>query len=403
VRIPNGPSGFPTLSPTQLRAYGTAGFTLADHEEPRGCPRLYHAKYVLGRLPAEDDSHPLRHGSYVHRVLYLMEAEQMDPDEALLRAFPAATTPEAFAEARRDIDAYLARPATPRDRFAMIGAELDLGAELYVDEEYGPVWVRAILDWIGLDPDLPNVLHVNDYKTNRQPPSTDDVRGDVQLKIQHFVALEFARQLGIEDPRVVVHLDAIKWREVEVAFTDADIADFRDWAEVVARTILRDEDAAPVLNPNCDLCPIKGDCPAYATLPAGGKKLLTGLNRIKTDAGRLRWRDAANRFRLLLEKAVKAIDDDLKAQALRQGRIEIGDTEWVAETDYADRVDLPSLHRELGPAFYDVVSTSRNKVAARTEEWDAHARAAALGCFSKVAVGTAVSKRKIKKERKRER
>lgn len=393
MKIPAGPSGYPTLSPTQLRAYGAGGFRLSEQELPRGCPRQYKAKYVEKRVPPQS-SYELDHGRYVHLALYLMEEQGLTPDEALVAALPAGSTPESFAEARSDIDAYMERGASPTDRFATLGVELDLDAELYVDEEFGPVRIRAIIDWIGTDPDEPGVLHVVDYKTNRAPVSTADVRGDVQLKIQHFVAAQWARSIGIENPRIVMHLDLIKFREVEAVFTEADIAAFRDWAEAVARAILRDGEALPVLNPNCDLCPVRGDCPAYEGLPAAAQGMLTGLAGITDDRERMAWRESANKVRLLLDKAVKAIDAEFKARAMTDGVVPLGPVEFARVEDWTEQVDLVSLHQAMGPAFYDVVSTTRNKVAARTEEWDPADRAAALAQFNRAPVGYTVTRRK---------
>lgn len=398
MRIPDGPSGFPTLSPTQLRAYGAGGFRLSEQEEPRGCPRQYHARYVERRVPPQS-SYELDHGRFVHQALFLMEDQGLAPDEALVAALPAGVTPEGLAEARADIEAYMERGASPVDRYGTIGVELDLTAPLYVDEQFGPTWVRAIVDWIGVDPDQPNLLHVVDYKTNRRPPSTDDIRGDVQLKIQHFVALEYARSIGLPNPVIVMHLDAIKWREVEISYTQADMEAFRDWAETLARAIWRDEQALPVLNPNCDLCPVNGDCPAYADLPQAAKGLLTGLAGLADDEARMRWRDSANAVRLLLQKAVAEIDADFKARGMADGALRVGAVEFLRQQDWADLVDLRSLHQAMADAFYDVVSTTQNKVKGRTASWSPADRAAALACFSRAPVGHTVVKQKIKEGR----
>jgi len=394
MKIPAGPSGYPTLSPTQLRAYGAGGFTLDEQELPQGCPRQYKAKYVERRVPPES-SYELDHGRYVHKALNLMEEQGLTPDEALVAALPHGISPEGFAEARKDIEDYLARGASPTDRYGTLGTELELDALLYVDEEFGPIRIRAILDWIGTDLDAPNILHCVDYKTSRRPPSIQDIRGDVQLKTQHFVAAAWAESIGMPGPRIVMHLDHIKFREVEIAYTAADIAAWRAWAEAVARAILRDEEAAPVLNPHCGRCPVRGDCPAYADLPETAQAMLTGLEEVRgDDAALLQWRDAANSVRLLLMKAVKSIDDGFKARAMAEGVVPIGLAEFVRETDWDTQVDLPSLHRVMGAAFYDVITTSRTKVEARTADWPASDRAEALATFNRVPVGHAVTRKK---------
>jgi hypothetical protein len=46
MQIPDGPNGFPTLSASQFRTYGTGGFLLEFNEEPKGC-RGVSQQYVL--------------------------------------------------------------------------------------------------------------------------------------------------------------------------------------------------------------------------------------------------------------------------------------------------------------------------------------------------------------------
>lgn len=372
MRIPDGPSGDMTVSATQLRVFGAGGFRLDAHEDSKGCPRRYHAQYVEKRVEHEPKSYALRYGSYFHRIMELMEDPGLTPDEALQEAFPSDGDPEMITEAKADLTAYMERGATPSDLYGTLAVEAELDAILYEDEEHGPVRYRGFIDWIGLDMDDPHTLHVVDYKSMRQPPSLSAVEGDVQLKSYAWLATECADRFGIakDRVRVVVHLDAIKFREVVVEYSREEIEDWRDWAVAVCRTILRDEEADPRINAGCDWCPVRFDCPAYDALPGTAEDLAKQLTGMDDPEKRLAWRDAANSVRLLLEKQVKEIDKAFQQQAMTEGTLQVGDSEWVIEQQWSDRWDLPALHAAMGDAFYRVVNPVKTRVKAVTKDWE---------------------------------
>jgi hypothetical protein len=239
------------------------------------------------------------------------------------------------------------------------------------------------------------VLHAVDYKTNRRPPTVEDVRGDIQLKIQHLVTAANAGVFGLREPRVVMHLDAVKWREIEVSYTDTEIEDLRTWLIAVVRTILRDEEGAPQLNPGCGWCPVRHDCPAFASLPEVAVAANGVLPLLDTDEAKLAWRTRANKMRLLLEKAVKDIDDGFERRARADGELVVGDTKWEVETEWTTQVDLRALHAVMDDAFYDVVATSKTKIEKAVAEWPASLLGAVRGCYSSVATGTKVVRRKV--------
>src|SRR4051794_1231366 len=173
--------GVPTLSASQIRTYGAGSFRLDGYENPKGCPRQYRKKYVERVRPFEQTSMPLSYGTAIHQALQVMENEAVGPHEALERVWPADLDMTSWAEAVKDLDAYLERGG-PMNLYATIANEIELSAVLYVDEEFGPVAYRGFIDWLGIDTEDPGLLHVVDYKTNRFPPSNDAVAGDVQLK-----------------------------------------------------------------------------------------------------------------------------------------------------------------------------------------------------------------------------
>lgn len=389
-------TGFPTVSPSQLRVYGAAGFTLETQENDRGCPRRYKAQYVEDRIPVERDSYPLLYGRYFHAMLEALEKGTHTPDDVVAALLPGDLTPEAYAEAQTDLDAYLERGSSPIDRYATLSSEVELAAELFVDPEFGPIWYRGKIDWIGVDPDEPETIHVVDYKTNRTPPSIEQVRGDVQMKGYAWLAAIWALQLGMEQVRVVVHLDAIKWREVEIVFTREEIEGWHAWACAVVRQILRDDEGAPVTNPGCPNCPVRFDCSEFAKLPENAAQLAGVDVAVMTPEQRLRWRDQANTVRLMLAKAVEGIDESFKASARELGRFSVGDVEFVLDTEWKDVVDLPALHAVMGDKFYDVVRTSKTAIVKATKTSPPGEVAAVMACVTRDAVGSTVKRSKVK-------
>lgn len=401
MEIPKtGPDGAHMLSATQLRAYGAGGFRLTQHEEGRGCPRLYRARYVERRVK-ETRPFPLRYGGMLHDALYLMEEEAISPEAALDRVFLPDFGPETYTEALRDLRKYLERGASPTDRFGTIAVETELQALLYVDEEFGPVWYRGILDWLGIDLNDPTMLHAVDYKTNRQPPKQDDVVGDVQLRSYAWLVLQnWSRWMSTRVKKLVVHLDVIKFREVEVRYTEEQLEEWHAWAVAVARRILRDEEAKPKTNPGCAWCPVKEDCPAFEALPLEAKDLMAGKPAGNDQQELLEWRDSANAMRLLLEKAVDEIDARWRkiASSTPDG-LRIGNQRWVDKPDWRNQVDLKGLHAAMGDPFYDVVTTSKTKVEKFVADWPASDADRVMQNFDRVVVGTKVARETVKEDR----
>lgn len=398
VKIPDGPNGFPTLSASQFRTYGAGGFRLEDQEDDKGCPSLYFAKYVAEeRLPEQAKSYELRYGSMFHQMLYRMEEDGLTPDQALVECFDVTLPPEAMEEARRDLYAYIERGAAPHDRFGTLAVETDLFALLYVDPDFGPIYYRGVIDWIGVDTEDATTLHVVDYKTNRSPFSAGDIEGDVQMRGYHWLVAQNAESLvpAGRRPNIVTHLDAVKFRETQIRYTEQQIDDWHSWAVAVARTILRDDEHRPTLNTRCDSCPINSDCEAFQGMAATAQQIEAG----KPGAGKspedlVRWRDEANRMRLILEKSVKAIDGQLADVADKEGGLVAGGYQWSREFSMQTVFDLQALHQILGPVFYSIVTTSKAAIGRVSESLDPTTLAKVNGTVSEVAVGTKIVKRK---------
>lgn len=353
-----------TVSASQLRTYGTGGFKVDGHESEQGCPRKYRAKYVEGLKEEGPKPYPLEYGTFIHEVFFRMEEKGMTPDEAMTDAFKPGMPFEMWEEAKADLEAYMGREASPSDRFGVIANEEKLTMLLYVDEVYGPIYYTGFLDVIGIDLNVPDVLHFSDYKSNRHPPRFEDLLGDVQLRGYHaLVEANFEKWMP-RRPRIVSHLDVIKFKDLEVAYSDDEIEQWHSWAVAVVRAILRDEDAEPVLNPGCGYCFVRDSCPAFNALPALAETLQEEGTALKDPVQRLEWRDRAHKVRGLLENAVKSIDDEFKDRAAKDpdGILVVGGQQYTKAPKYAKVVNLRTLQDLLGEDFFNAVSASEASI-----------------------------------------
>ena len=379
-----------TVSPSQLRNYGV-GSSVDDLEDDKGCPRRWKARYVDGVVD-DSESYPLTYGRLFHRVMENVMVNGVDPDTATRQAIDGDTTVEMVDELIKDIETYLARPSSDIDEMATLGTELDLRAVLYDDEDFGEVTFRAILDWVGVDPEEPNVIHVRDYKSNRSPISFDDLRGDIQTRGQAWMSRAVsARWSKASKVRIVSHLDLVKFRDYVIEYTDAELDAWAIWAEARVRTILRDEEAKPLLNTHCPSCPVRDTCPALLAAPFKAERLAKGPSLEGLEEG-MKWRTSANQMRLLLDKAVKAWDVTFKRDVARAGVLEVGGKRYTMAPAERNEVDVFAMARLLGDDFPKVASVSMAAVERAT--LDESTRSQAMALFRKMPSGTKLTQTK---------
>ncbi len=382
-----------TISPTSLRTYGSGDALPDEHEEDRGCRRRWKAKYVDG-VKEDGFSYPLAYGSLFHRVMERIVAHDADPREAVLDAIEPDATVEMVDELLADLEAYLSRPSDGFDDLAVLGTEVDLRHPLYDDPEHGPITFRAILDVLAVDPDDPSVIHVKDYKSNRSPISGSDLAGDVQLRGQAWLVRRHASRWTSEpNPRIVMHMDLVKYRDYVYEYSDDELDAWETWAIAIVRAILRDETAEPRLNAYCSSCPVRDDCPALAAAPADALALAKqgGFDLERLEAGRL-WRDEANRARLALAKAVDAWDEEFAATIGKRGATVIGGKEYVMAPKDVTVIDVFAIARALGEDFPKIATVS--KAGIERSSLTESQKATALSHFSTQVDGTRLSSRK---------
>lgn len=415
--IPNGPREVPTVSVSMLRSYGVQGFDVGLHEESRGCPRQFKHRYVLRDAP-KDRAEVLVYGTVIHAAFEYMEEHSCSPEDALAACWEISLGPDRYAEALTDLREYLERPADIAST-AVLASEVKLDALLF-ESDAGPVYLRGTVDRVEIDTQDGFLLHVRDFKTNRTPPSLEDVRADAQGKAYSWLVLQNLELFGFQpfDPRVKVifHLDAIKWRELPpVFFNDFDLEAWHAWMVAIIRHIQADEQGLPIINPGCATCPVRDSCPAFKALPQIGSAEVDELKDLlgvdSADKAVLAaalanvqpgdrdalvvWRESANAVRLLLDKAVKEIDGRLKSDAIREGGLTAGGFTLRSEQDWRNTTDAERLHTELGDRrFYGLVSGEISVAALEREVAgdEPSFRARVLDCKQRVLVGTKITR-----------
>lgn len=381
-----------TVSPSMLRAYGTGDVLTDDHEESRGCPRRWKAKYVDG-IKETETSYVLTYGSLFHRVMERIVAADVDPHEAVLDAIGPDVTVEMVDELLADLETYLARAGSDTDEMATLGTEVDLRIPLYTDVDAGEISLRVIIDWLGIDPDDPGTIHVKDYKSNRAPISLSDLAGDTQMRAYAWAVAQVAsRWTDVPNPRVVIHMDLVKFRDYVYEYSPDEIDAWHTWATAMVRTILRDDEARPVINSYCSSCPVRDTCPAIASLPADALALTKAVPDEKDLAAGRQWRDRANAARLALEKVVKAWDLAFTKTLSQSGPVTLDGKTYALEPTERTTVDVFAIARILGDDFPKVATVS--KAAIERSTLDESTKAQVLAQFRSEISGTRLTARK---------
>ena len=369
MKIPDGRPGtdhadIPTLYNTRLLAYGAAGFSMTDQEPLRGCPRRYAAQYVDDTMVKPAVDLPLSYGRAIHEALRVMEEDAIGPDEALKRVWLPELDLTVYAEALGDLTRYVERGG-PLTTKATVAVEEDVGAELYVDEDFGPVWYAAIADAVLIDPSEPAFVGFVDYKTNRAPVSRAQAMQDSQfIGLAWVISRRAGTWLEVANPTVVGYLEAIKFNyTLELAFEDWRLEQFEAWATAIARRILRDEDARPVLNAGCSWCGIRWSCPAWKKLPGKGQTLMARQHLARTDLeGALAWRAEAAETGRNLDAGIKDVDALVAEKAHVEGPFRANGHVFAEVEDWRDEFDAEELAKVLGSAFPSIVAVGKTKL-----------------------------------------
>ncbi len=339
------------LHPSKMRAYGAGGFELTPGMEEPGCPRLYRLRYEESEKSVEMGAN-LQYGGVIHRAIDQADSVGVLPTEILEEIWPTYLGPERYEEALRDLATFERR----HDPYVTLAREVELTAPLLdAGDDHPAIQLAGILDRVAIHPRDPHILIVEDYKTNRFPPSRTDLDQWVQGKTYGAVARHHAAKWGIEEPvRIIGRYHALKWQPLEVDLTDDDLDVFVAWARSVAMAILNDDEGAPRLNPGCGWCPVKSTCPAFRNLPGrGSETLLDRIDRAPLD----------ERARLLphikdairaLEAGKESTEEAIKEKVRHSGPFDPGDGFEFTLQSATRRVvtDPELLHGIMGDDYY---------------------------------------------------
>ena len=346
---------FKTLSNSQITKFGSGGLELVAGEGHAGCPKLYKAQYIDKIVP-QPISYPLSFGIMMHDALYLLEKEDLTPEEALQKAWDPKLTQKDFAEALDDLRNVIERGGV-LPNLHTINVEQRIKKLLYVDEEYGEIYYQGILDWIGIG-EQEDVLYFADYKTDRAPWSQADAQNWVQGKSYAWLLQEseyLEKELpGVTNPIIVGLVELTKFYTLQVTYTEEEIEAWRSWAEATARKILREKDFAPKLNKGCNWCPIKNDCEAWLGLPEHGNTLLEKLSNTPLES-RIDLIDESKETKKKLDKLIKDTEEEVYEKVAAEGAQQIGKYDFKLEASLSSKVvDLANLHTSMGDKFYEM-------------------------------------------------
>lgn len=369
-------------------------------ETIRGCPRAYALVYGPDPVP-ELPSRPAALGTTLHRAIAWMEEHACGPQEALGWVWPPMLGVLDYADAERILENYLARGG-PLTKYATLASELDITAQLYVDDVYGPVDFRGIIDNLSIDVDDAGILHVVDFKSGARPVARESLRGDVQLMGYSWLARKWwIRQHGEVPDRIIAHLDLLRYGDVAIEYTKAELDLWEAWAAAMVRTMLRDTNPAPILNDGCTWCPVRAGCPAWQALPGEGATVLARLQGATVEELGARYVESGLVLKLLAQR-VKEHKEALEAEAEERGSLVVGDQVWEPETGTKTAADVISIVDLLlpghQPEFQVAVNASRASVEKAAQTLDPELALRLLDCVSTVKAGVRIKKTKVKKK-----
>lgn len=397
IRVPRNRDGNVQVSISQIRRYGAVDFPDDDDTTKiYGCPRAYALTY--GAAPVPEVPNPAAElGSVLHRALHRMETHTCGPEDALQAVWAPTLGVDDYATAQEILLGYLEREG-PMTRYATLDTELDLAVELYVDEDYGPVFFRGIIDNIAVDPLEPDVVHNIDHKSASRPVAAATLRSDVQLRGYDWLVRQWwATQHGEPPARVISHLDLLRWSDIPIEYTAYELDVWHGWAVGMVRTMLRDRAAMPILNDGCSRCAVRWSCPAWLGLPGAGMSMWTRLTGRSVDQLKDQYDDVTRVVKLLKDQH-EQLKDTLEAETHAAGSLRVGDELWQSEPGTKVTTDVLGMARLLLPghpgAFQTAVKSSKTAVEKAGRGLDPSTRDELLGCVDSVVSGRKITKRK---------
>jgi hypothetical protein len=400
--VPRNSQGYPQVSISQYRRYGAVDLLGTNAEEVRGCPRAYALTYGHGETP-ELVTRPSELGTVLHSALHLMETDAIGPEDALGRVWSPSLTMPDYADAVEILLGYLDRGG-PLNRYATIATELDVTFELYVDDDFGPVHFRGIIDNVSIDPNDENetVARVIDHKSAARPVERESLRGDVQLLGYDWLIRQWwAQKYGTPPDRVVCYLDLLRYRDLAHEYSKGERDLWHAWACAMARTMLRDTAPAPILNDGCTWCAVRFGCPAWQALPDVGESMRVRMSG-RTPRQLAETYPRASMVSKLLKKQVDDLRGALDQETHAAKTLRIGEQIWTSEEATKVTVDPVAVADLLLPdheaEFRLALNGSGESLKRAGATLDPSLRDDLLNCASRAPAGKKVSRKKAPAE-----
>ena len=208
---------------------------------------------------------------------------------------------------------------------------------LYATPDWSPA-EKGITDGFFGTPDLVRfegkTCHVLDYKTNREIPSEEEARSDIQLPF--YASLVLAHHPTVEVFQLSYRYVRYNWTTVFRLLPDDMIAFRAEIAERVRRIETAGSDPEP--GSACQFCSFASDCPVVVN---GAVKIIADRASAEKAAGQLR----------AMKRACDDIDKQLRAFVEIHGNVEFGDEQvGFVPSERVKFNDLPEVFARLKSA-----------------------------------------------------
>ena len=320
------------------------------------CPLSFRFHYVDG-LQAEPGL-PLRFGKAIHAVLEVlvrehMEQERIGPlsEERALDLWQEAWTKEGLT----GVDVF-GEGVEILQRFVRDQGVLDHQDVLAVEKEFrlevGPFTVLGYIDRINRIDD--ESIEIVDYKSNRQLFSRDDVDSSLQLSLYELAV----RQLWpwAKNVKLTFHMLRHGIRQ-ETSRTPEQLEVAVRYVQTVGTQTEEASDFPARLNPNCNFCDHRTQCPAYADAIAGKRtEVCTDLGDLEAVAAE---REEVSHLAKILTSRKYELEGVLKAQLKHQDELILGGRRYAmyraARTTRPLEATVEILGRATGLSWQELI------------------------------------------------
>lgn len=283
---------------------------ISDIKNFRDCPRRFlfgMRRHTEGAEPPEDVHPDTMYGTVFHETVTLIEAEGLDDEEAIQRAFNEFASyldPEDLDKLKLDLETYHERDEPVGYRTVANEKEVrvplfnhpcpDCGGKgkrpSYSEGEVSTrdlrecpdcggkgtvtIYFRAKIDRLYQRLDAEGVFLHRDYKSSKWEKSEEEVHSDEQMWAYNWLIHEFWAEC--ED--LEQHYDQLRYGIERTSKSPSQRDTIKEWLIRQVTAILEAPEVHPgKLNQWCPWCPIKVDCPTVHRLGDFAKARIAAL------------------------------------------------------------------------------------------------------------------------------